>query len=293
MRFHSLSQKQNGVVLFIALIALVAMMAAAVALTNSLDTGTQISTNRFLAQSAQSSADVGFAAMKMKILDEIGNNALGSNEAATILQTQKDCYHPYAFVSSNWTVEPDKDDPVTAGPAYWGERTRGSRPMMRVTNPDGSESTYNAFVTRDGLPEIITWKVPPSDYVCKITNEALGETIYYMADLQCPDGRVGSGGFTLNCLYPNNVAAPVGVEMTGNIGLVLSTGGVRKYGDPPPDSTKRGIGFRGYGVKKDNGVAIPTFAVPLIRITVRVDGMRNTRTYRQQVISLFHNPAKP
>ena len=52
-----------------------------------------------------------------------------------------------------------------------------------------------------------------------------------------------------------------------------------------------GLGWQGAGVKINN-VDVPTFSVPLIRVSVRVDGPRGTRYYRQQMISLFQNPAK-
>ncbi len=311
MRFHSLSQKQNGVVLFIALIALVAMMAAAVALTNSVDTGAQISTNRFLAQSAQSSADVGFAAMKLTLLNELGGNSLSSDAALDKLQNKWKCYHPYAFISTSMTVDTRKDENEALS-TTWGEATRLTR-KMEGTDLDGKRYNLNAFVTRSALPEPITvgdpietgaGGAPSEDHVCKIVNPDLGETIYYMADLQCPDGRKSSGGFTMDCLYPNSFA-PSGshdksLGQEHQIGLLLNDRSVLRGRHPDPTKGERGIGFQGFGFHKvtknqdnqDIVVTMPDLAMPLIRVTVRVDGPRNTRTYRQQVIGIFQNLKK-
>ena len=291
MRFQSLSKKQNGVVLFIALIALVAMMAAAVALSSSLDAGAQISTNRFLMQSAQNSADVGFAKMKQEILEKIGDRILSSTAVADVLQSKWGCYHPYAFVSNIYTKEPIRDQ-NDALYDEWGEQTRAERPMD--LNPRGKYE--HAFVTWEGLPLFMTWDTPPDTHVCKVENTDLKETIYYMADLQCPDGRAASGGFTLDCLYPNNVSVPTGITLDHKIGLLVDAGGGRlivKEGRDITGNEIRGLGFQGYGFYDDvNKLSMPSFGLPLIRVTVRVDGPRNTRTYRQQMISLFQNPAK-
>ncbi|MFZ6646708.1 pilus assembly PilX family protein [Undibacterium sp. TJN25] len=61
IRTHS-GNKQRGIVLFIALIALVTLMLAAVALIRSVDTGTLVAGNLALKQAATSSGDGGFEA---------------------------------------------------------------------------------------------------------------------------------------------------------------------------------------------------------------------------------------
>lgn len=272
-RFSSNLKKQKGVVLLIALIALIAMMAASIALSNSVETGTVISTNRFIAQSSQSAADVGYALMKNKIMTKIGSaNSLKADNVSKALQERWECFYPFVFTSSPYKVEKNASKNLN------NVNTQVNRKRL-----DGdSDLAFNAFVTRDGMPIILVEENPTQYGVCKETTE-LDETIYYMADLQCPDAR--KVGFTENCIFPNDLygkhdAGKNTVEYP--IGIEVKSGKVQD-----PNQTDKGIGFRGYGNEK-----IPSFAVPLIRVSVRVDGPRGTRYYRQQMISLFQNPAK-
>jgi type IV pilus assembly protein PilX len=70
--------KQQGVVLFIALVALVVMSLAAVALIRSVDTNTLIGGNLSFKQAATTSADAGIEAAITQLIgmrDAVGNNA--------------------------------------------------------------------------------------------------------------------------------------------------------------------------------------------------------------------------
>jgi type IV pilus assembly protein PilX len=82
-------QYQSGLVLFVALVALVAMSLAAAALVRSVDTGTLIAGNLAFKQSATMSADSGVTAA-YDFFNNIAKPALATN--AAYLDTQKASY---------------------------------------------------------------------------------------------------------------------------------------------------------------------------------------------------------
>lgn len=77
-QFQLTLNKQSGVVLFVALIALVAMSLAAVSLIRSVDSNNMIAGNLSLKQSATSSADAGVEAA-IQVLSTIRNSNLALN----------------------------------------------------------------------------------------------------------------------------------------------------------------------------------------------------------------------
>ena len=261
--FQKTIHKQKGVVLAIALIALVAMMAAAAALSNTVTTGSQFSTNRLLSYSAQGSADVGYAAAKEELLNYIGTgSALKSKEVAEKLLKQSGCYYPYAFRGSfvdgdnSFTTDVDR---------------------LKSVNPDGVPSRL-----KDSTPS----------GACTIKNDTLNEKIYYVIDLQCPEltqAEYEKTGFTKDCSYPNNLVAGTG-DQTGLV--VYKDNAMKILKDNETHDENAGLGIGWQTSTKVNNKDVSTFAVPLIRISVRVDGPRGTRVYRQQMVSLFQNPAK-
>lgn len=237
MTFSSI-QRQKGVVLFIALIALIAMMAAAISLSYSVDTGAQFATNRMLAFSAQSAADVGYAKAKDDILKKIEGKTFKSKDMVTTLRTQSGCYYPYAFAGSfNFSTD-------------------------RRVDPQG-------------VPMRLTDSTPQG--ACSFDLDKTREKVYYIMDLQCPNEN--ANGFDADCSFPNSLN-----KGTNKVGLVVE--GTNTPAEPPATG-KVILGWQGAGLNN-----VPTFAVPLIRVSVRVDGPRGTRYYRQQMISLFQNPAK-
>lgn len=246
MTFSSI-QRQKGVVLFIALIALIAMMAAAISLSYSVDTGAQFATNRMLAFSAQSAADVGYAKAKDDILKKIANKTFKSKDMATTLRTQSGCYYPYAFAGSFEEAKNFSTDRQ--------DRLKGVDPQ--------------------GVPMRLTDSTPQG--ACSFNLEKTSERVYYIMDLQCPNEKTNS--FDADCSFPNSLN-----KGTNKVGLVVE--GTNTPAEPPA-TDKVILGWQGAGLKN-----VPTFAVPLIRVSVRVDGPRGTRYYRQQMISLFQNPAK-
>lgn len=247
MTFSSI-QRQKGVVLFIALIALIAMMAAAISLSYSVDTGAQFATNRMLAFSAQSAADVGYAKAKDDILKKIANKTFKSKDMVTTLRAQSGCYYPYAFAGSFEEAKNFSTDRQ--------DRLKGVDPQgvpMRLT-----DSTLQG--------------------ACSFDLDKTREKVYYIMDLQCPNENANS--FDADCSFPNSLN-----KGTNKVGLVVE--GTNTPAEPGKVNGHNILGWQGAGLNN-----VPTFAVPLIRVSVRVDGPRGTRYYRQQMISLFQNPAK-
>lgn len=241
MTFSSI-QRQKGVVLFIALIALIAMMAAAISLSYSVDTGAQFATNRMLAFSAQSAADVGYAKAKDDILKKIEGKTFKSKDMVTTLRTQSGCYYPYAFAGSF---------------------------------KEAKNFSTDRRVDPQGVPMRLTDSTPQG--ACSFDLDKTREKVYYIMDLQCPNEN--ANGFDADCSFPNSLN-----KGTNKVGLVVE--GTNTPAEPPATG-KVILGWQGAGLNN-----VPTFAVPLIRVSVRVDGPRGTRYYRQQMISLFQNPAK-
>ena len=266
MTFSSI-QRQKGVVLFIALIALIAMMAAAVSLSYSVDTGGQFSTNRMLAFSAQSAADVGYAKAKADILKIIDGKKFKSRDMVTALKTKSGCYFPYAF----------------RGSFRNGDTSFASDMQDRLNGVDPQ-----------GIPMRLTDSSPQG--ACSFDLDKTREKVYYIMDLQCPTTDDTNKSFDADCSYPNNLTT--GSIGDSKVGLVTVTQNPNNQTDEvtviEPGAAlngRIGLGWQGAGVKI-NDVNVPTFSVPLIRVSVRVDGSRGTRVYRQQMISLFQNPAK-
>ncbi|MDP3609667.1 MAG: pilus assembly PilX N-terminal domain-containing protein [Methylophilus sp.] len=99
--------KQQGVVLFIALVALVVMSLAAVALIRSVDTNTLIGGNLSFKQAATTSADAGIEAAIAQLIgmrDAVGNNAKNVLNDATHTMNNTDLTARPGYHSS---VDPD------------------------------------------------------------------------------------------------------------------------------------------------------------------------------------------
>lgn len=111
---HRTASKQHGVVLFIALVALVVMSLAAVALIRSVDTNTLIGGNLSFKQAATTSADAGIEAAIAQLMgmrDAAGNNGLNVlTDAAHTFNTTSLTARPGYHSSVDPTLDLTDDD---------------------------------------------------------------------------------------------------------------------------------------------------------------------------------------
>lgn len=144
--------KQQGVVLFFALIALVVMSLAAVALIRSVDTSTMIAGNLALRQSATTSGDAGV---------EAAMNWLSVTQAASTKDVKIDTTHPFnttvAYIAGDlanpvWyhsSIRPNITD-LTDGTVDWDETD--SKPAITDAAgnamPDASGNTVRYIIER-------------------------------------------------------------------------------------------------------------------------------------------------
>lgn len=141
--------RQNGVILFVALIVMVAMSLAAVALIRSVDTANLIAGNQAFKQSALNATDRGVATAMAKFDTTITGSAL-SSEVATHTGLAANCYRANAF---NYT-----------------ELDARGVPRLLVDPTTAQTPFTTAFDTTYGS--------------CKFTN-ANGEVVRYVIDRQC------------------------------------------------------------------------------------------------------------
>lgn len=198
--------KQRGVVLFFALIALVAMSLAAVALIRSVDTSTLIAGNLAFKQAATTSSDAGSeAAINQLTTLQAANNALNVLTNAA---------HPF------------NNDNAAAG--YYSS----ANPALNLTDGTGIQWNNNdsALVGTDNS----------------------GNTMRYVIQRMCRNANQPIQ--TADCLFS---------------GAVVDTNG---QNIPLPQDICTGAGCPAAG------------QAPLIRITIRTNGPRNTVSYIQAFV---------
>lgn len=148
LRYSSL-HKQSGIVLFIALIALVVMSLAAVALIRSVDTNTLIAGNLAFKQSATTSADAGVEVAMTQLLairDAAANSGLNviSNAAHTFNIT--DLVNRPGYHSSVCEVYNDTTDQCTTPlnnlmlDSVWAASTKNA--VKLATDASGNTVSY-------------------------------------------------------------------------------------------------------------------------------------------------------
>lgn len=111
-------RRQQGIIVFIALVALMVMMVAGIALMRSVDTGNMIAGNLAFRQRAVHSADAGV---------ELARTWLVANNTGTVLYTD--------IAGGGYYAE--REDPTT-----WGAFFQGAMPPTTFTDPAGNAVTY-------------------------------------------------------------------------------------------------------------------------------------------------------
>jgi len=172
LRSASAPVGQRGVVLFIALIVMVAMSLAAIALFRSVDTANLVAGNQAFKQGALSATDLGIAAAMDKFNASITGSPL-SSEAATHASLNTNCY-----VST--TLQQDQLD-ARGIPKLLLDPTTTQSPFA-----DAFDTTY---VTN-----------------CKITNGTTGEIIRFIIDRQCDASVAGSAPSNGHCTVVSSSA---------------------------------------------------------------------------------------
>lgn len=170
------ANKQRGVVLFFALIALVVMSLAAVALIRSVDTSTMIAGNLALRQSATTSGDAGI---------EVAMNWLSATQAASTKDVKTDVTHPF-----NVTVA------YAAG---------------NLTNPVWYHSSARANIT-DLTDGTVAWdntdsKPALADAAGNAMQDASGNTVRYVIERMCR--YPNSVPSVTNCIVDQKKAATI------------------------------------------------------------------------------------
>jgi type IV pilus assembly protein PilX len=117
-RWPGLPRRERGIIVFVALIALVVMMVAGIALMRSVDTGNLIAGNLAFRQRAVHSADAGV---------ELARQWLVNNNTGTML---------YADLAANGYYA-EREDPTT-----WAAFFQGATPPTTFTDPAGNAVTY-------------------------------------------------------------------------------------------------------------------------------------------------------
>jgi type IV pilus assembly protein PilX len=99
--YRHLPSRQRGLVLFIALIVLVAMTMAGIGMVRSVDTGTMVAGNLGFKQTAVNSSEAGLQEAYQWLVDNAGGGGLSNTNAAN------------GYYSSRPANEPDWNDPDT------------------------------------------------------------------------------------------------------------------------------------------------------------------------------------
>lgn len=203
--FKTPLNKQRGVVLFFALIALVVMSLAAVALIRSVDTSTMIAGNLAFKQSATSSGDAGI---------EAAIAGLKAIQAGT------------------------NTDPLVDG----------THPLNTSAPANGYYSFLDPAVNMtDGVG--IKWDATDS---ASAGTDASGNAIRYVIQRMCRNGTPGLPGNNAGCLPSGAVVDSSGKEIKDAAGFCKTC--------PPPNSPTQ------------------------IRVTVRINGNKNTISYLQAFV---------
>lgn len=157
--------KQKGLVLFIALIALVVLSLAAVALIRSVDTNTMIAGNLGFKQSATMSADSGV---------ETAITWLNANQAAATTEADQTASGYYATSAANAKTLADASALVATGAGIVAgyEATSGNTityVIQRMCRAAGPSNTANCMYGPPGV-------VKDSNLVCDASNPCLNPT---------------------------------------------------------------------------------------------------------------------
>ncbi len=200
-------ERQRGVVLFIALIVMVAMSLAAIALFRSVDTANLVAGNQAFKQGALNATDLGIA----KAMEKFDTTVVGatlSDDANTHADLATSCYKSTTFIPNQ--VE-----------------ARGLPKLL--LDPTTTQAPFTAaFDTTYAT--------------CKFTNSN-GEIVRYIIDRQCDASVAGS----------------------------------------PPTNATCNVVSTSTPARTDNDLHTGSESVPMYRVTVRVDGPRNTVSYAQVI----------
>ena len=202
--------RQHGVVLFVALIVMVALALATVALMRSVDTANVIAGNQSFKQSALNATDLGVA----KAVEKFAGGFLSGN---TLLSDNAvHCYRATAFQPNQLNAN--------GVPLLLVAPTTIQTPFLA-----SFDSTYPT---------------------CNFTNTQ-GEKVRYIIDRQCDASMAGLAATKEKCIY-----------------FSQSSSAGQLSGSDPTDQGRRAADI----------------STPYYRVTVRVDGPRNTVSIIQAVI---------
>lgn len=220
--------KQRGVVLFIALIALVVMSLAAVALIRSVDTNTLIAGNLSSKQSAVVSSDRGLETALNWIF-----TTYNANPAALHADNPSSGY----YATFNLAPSPNLDDPaVLKDDATWA----------------------------DAFSEVATG----SDIVNGVEDNGNGNRIRYIVQRMCRQATPASADKCLSGGDSEDMGSKKAPDTT--------TAGLANINPIP--AGPGGLDPGGYGAGAGDSVR------PIYRITVRVNGPKNTVSYAQTFV---------
>jgi len=153
--------RQRGVVLFIALIVLVAMSLAAVALTRSVDTANIVAGNQAFKQGALNATDVGVALA----MDKFNSPAGALSDTATHTSAAANCYSAVTFTPAEMDFR--------GVPRLLLAPAAVQAPFLAAF-----DTTYTA---------------------CKTNVTATGETVRYLIDRQCDSTMEAMAANNTNC----------------------------------------------------------------------------------------------
>ncbi len=187
---HLNAIKQRGVVLFLALIALVVMSLAAVALIRSVDTNTIIAGNLSFRQAATTSADAGVEAA-------IANLFVIKN-AAIALNVISDKNHPFNQTCLTATYAPDC---TVARPGYHSS----ADPALNLTAAATWNGLNDVQVGTDASGNTIQYII---QRMCRTPNVAIKD-----ADCLFSTGAEDENGFQVK--LPENICVGIGCPAVG------------------------------------------------------------------------------
>lgn len=188
VRLHAF--KQRGVVLFLALIALVVMSLAAVALIRSVDTNTIIAGNLAFRQAATTSADAGIEAA-------IANLFVMKN-AGLAINAVSDKNHPYNQTCLTATYAPDC---TAARPGYHSS----ADPALNLTAAATWNGLNDVQVGTDASGNAIQYII---QRMCRVPNVAIKD-----ADCLFSTGAEDENGFQVK--LPENICIGIGCPAVG------------------------------------------------------------------------------
>jgi Tfp pilus assembly protein PilX len=164
------SRAQRGVVLFVALIALVVIMLAAIALVRSVDTGNLIAGNVAFRRAATSSADAGVeSAISWLIAKEQQDQAKDAFSDADYVLNSTDAANGYYSYNSN--------NPVDANYLNVTAATTWTDQASKSMGQDASGNTIRYIIQR----------------MCKTPNQVLSETDCLFSDASVDNNSKRNG----------------------------------------------------------------------------------------------------